>query len=108
MPTPNPHALEFLLTRRSRPAKTLRDPAPTRDELAPILEAAGRTPDHGKLEPWRFVVLSGGALQRLANAARRRAEALELDADQAEKAAKPKKPVEDPHGTDALPRGGVD
>ena len=34
MPDPNPDALTFLLTRRSRPAKTLTGPAPSRAELA--------------------------------------------------------------------------
>lgn len=66
MPAPNPQALEFLLTRRSRPAKTLRAPAPDRDALMPLLTAAARSPDHGKLEPWRFVVLEGQALERMA------------------------------------------
>ncbi|QIE42674.1 nitroreductase family protein [Meridianimarinicoccus aquatilis] len=66
MPDPNPAALEFLLTRRSRPAKTLAAPWPDRDELMPILTAAARTPDHGKLEPWRFIVLTGAAPMRLA------------------------------------------
>ncbi len=49
MPKANPVALEFLLTRRSRPAKTLRGPVPDREALMPILTAAARTPDHGKL-----------------------------------------------------------
>lgn len=66
MPDPNPAALDFLLTRRSRPAKTLIAPYPDRDALMPILTAAARTPDHGKLEPWRFIVLEGKALSRLA------------------------------------------
>lgn len=66
MPTPNPAALEFLLTRRSRPAKTLTGPAPDQAALTEILTAAARTPDHGKLEPWRFVVLQDAALTRLA------------------------------------------
>ncbi|WP_371225889.1 nitroreductase family protein [Roseovarius sp. 2305UL8-3] len=66
MPDPNPDAMAFLLNRRSRPAKTLELPVPTRAELAPILTAAARSPDHGKLEPWRFVVLERGALLRLA------------------------------------------
>lgn len=66
MPEKNPAALEFLLTRRSRPAKTLTTPVPSRDELMPILTAAARTPDHGKLEPWRFIVLERPALERLA------------------------------------------
>lgn len=67
MPDPRPEVLDFLLTRRSRPAKTLTTPVPTHAELAPILVAAARTPDHGKLEPWRFIVLEGAALQRLAD-----------------------------------------
>ncbi len=65
MPPKNPDALEFLLTRRSRPAKTLGLPVPPRDVLETILTAAARTPDHGKLEPWRFIVLERAALLRL-------------------------------------------
>lgn len=76
MPLPNPAALDFLLTRRSRPAKTLVPPGPTRDELARMLTAAARTPDHGKLEPWRFIVLGQGAMPRLAVLAEARGRAL--------------------------------
>ena len=79
MPDPSPAALDFLLSRRSRPAKTLRAPAPTRDELAPLLRAAARSPDHGKLEPWRFIVLEAGAMPRLADLAEARARALRKD-----------------------------
>lgn len=79
MPTPNPAALDFLLTRRSRPAKTLTTPVPDRDALRPLLEAALRSPDHGKLEPWRLVVLEEAALRRLGQAAGARATALGLD-----------------------------
>ncbi len=68
MPDANPEALDFLLTRRSRPAKTLGLPVPDRAELMPLLTAAARTPDHGKLEPWRFVVLGRTALDRLSAA----------------------------------------
>lgn len=66
MPQPDSAALHFLMTRRSRPAKTLRAPGPSRAELLPLLTAAARTPDHGKLEPWRFMVLTKPALVRLA------------------------------------------
>ncbi|NVK16022.1 MAG: nitroreductase family protein [Rhodobacteraceae bacterium] len=66
MPARNDAALDFLLSRRSRPAKTLVAPAPTRDELLPVLTAAARSPDHGKLEPWRFVVVERPAMARLA------------------------------------------
>ncbi|MCU4653995.1 nitroreductase [Roseibacterium sp. SDUM158016] len=61
-----PEVLDFLLTRRSRPPKTLAPPVPGRAELTPLLQAAARVPDHGKLEPWRFIVLERGACQRLA------------------------------------------
>jgi nitroreductase len=86
MPTPNPAALEFLLTRRSRPAKTLRTPVPDRDTVETLLTAAARTPDHGKLEPWRFIVLEKAALVRLAGMVPARAVALSIDPDKAEKA----------------------
>ena len=66
MPDPNPAALDFLETRRSRPAKTLTVPVPSREELLRLLTVAARTPDHGKLEPWRFLVLEKAALTRLA------------------------------------------
>jgi nitroreductase len=81
MPEKNPAALEFLLNRRSRPQKTLIAPVPTREQLLPILTAAARTPDHGKLEPWRFIVLERAALRRLGDLARERASALDLPED---------------------------
>jgi nitroreductase len=87
MPDPNPAALDFLLNRRSRPAKTLGLPVPTPEQLMPILTAASRSPDHGKLEPWRFIVLEGIALRRLGDHARARAWALGLDGEQADKGA---------------------
>ena len=87
MPTPNPAALEFLLSRRSRPAKTLTAPVPSREALLPLLTAAARTPDHGKLEPWRFIVLGQAALARLGQTARLRAQELGYDAEKADKGA---------------------
>ena len=81
MPHPDPAATAFLRTRRSRPAKTLTLPVPSREELLPILETAARTPDHGMLVPWRFVVVGKGAMPRLADLADARATALDLDAE---------------------------
>jgi len=46
-----------LAQRRSAPAQSLTLPAPTQAQLAQILSLGARTPDHGKLFPWRFVVL---------------------------------------------------
>ena len=82
MPDLNADALHFLQTRRSRPAKTLGLPVPDRAALHPLLTAAARTPDHGKLEPWRFIVIERGAMVRLANLAQQRGTALGLEPDQ--------------------------
>ncbi|MBK6467676.1 MAG: nitroreductase [Paracoccaceae bacterium] len=81
MPRPNQAALEFLLTRRSRPAKLFTAPVPSPEALDEILAAALRVPDHGKLEPWRLVVVEGAAFARLADLAEARARTLGGDAE---------------------------
>lgn len=43
-------------------------PSPTREHLDIILRAGIRAPDHGRLKPWRFVVLEGDARSKLADA----------------------------------------
>lgn len=48
-------ALSLLETRRSGRPRDLVAPGPTPVELRRILAVAARTPDHGKLHPWRFV-----------------------------------------------------
>jgi nitroreductase len=55
----SPDVLRFLALRRSTSAVTLAEPAPGADQLADLLRLAARVPDHGKLSPWRFVVLEG-------------------------------------------------
>jgi nitroreductase len=54
--------LSLLLTRRSGKPRDMAGPGPSEAELDTILTIAARTPDHGKLAPWRFVVV--GADQR--------------------------------------------
>lgn len=56
-PVPSDEMKSRLATRRSAPAQALAEPGPSRPEIARILELGARTPDHGKLFPWRFVVL---------------------------------------------------
>ena len=51
--------LTLLETRRSCRPRDLVDPGPTPHELERILRIAMRTPDHGKLHPWRFVHVAG-------------------------------------------------
>lgn len=49
-------------------ATKLAAPGPTREHLERILLAGVRAPDHGRLRPWRFVVLEGAARETLADA----------------------------------------
>lgn len=56
--------LRFLEKRRSGSALTLGQPGPSDAEIARLLTLAARVPDHGKLAPWRFVVLRAEAKDR--------------------------------------------
>lgn len=60
--------------------------APDRDTLQMLLTASARVPDHGKLEPWRFIVLNAPACQRLAQLTQVRGAELALDPDRIAKA----------------------
>jgi nitroreductase len=53
--TTNP--LSLLLSRRSGKPRDMIAPGPDADQLGRILQAASRVPDHGKLAPWRFVIV---------------------------------------------------
>jgi nitroreductase len=61
---PAPDALDLLLSRRSGSAKAMTGPGPSPAQLDAILAAAARVPDHGKLFPWRFIVIAGEARRR--------------------------------------------
>ena len=50
-------ALSLLETRRSGKPRELVGPGPTKEEMDRILTIAARVPDHGKLTPWRFVLV---------------------------------------------------
>ena len=52
-----PAVLDFLASRRSAGALTLEAPGPSAAELDILLRVAARVPDHGKLAPWRMIVL---------------------------------------------------
>jgi len=54
--------LDALLQRRS--AKTLKAPAPDVGALELILASAAAAPDHGRLRPWRFIVIEGDGIGR--------------------------------------------
>jgi len=58
--------VELLATRRSASALTLVEPGPSPAQVEKLLSLAARVPDHGKLFPWRFIVIDGAAKDRLA------------------------------------------
>lgn len=57
----NQAVIDFLLTRKSPPISQLKEPGPDRKQLLEMIRIATRVPDHGLLEPWRFIVYEGGA-----------------------------------------------
>ncbi len=59
--------LALLETRRSGRPRDMIGPGPSEAELERILASAARTPDHGKLFPWRFVIVAEDQRQALAD-----------------------------------------
>ena len=57
--------LRFLAQRRSVPPSLMGGPGPSPQELDAMLTVASRVPDHGKLAPWRFIILEGEARHRI-------------------------------------------
>jgi nitroreductase len=53
--------LDLLLTRNPVSISELHEPGPRDAEIATIIKAASRVPDHGRLEPWRFILYRGDA-----------------------------------------------
>ena len=58
---PSEETIAFLERRRSASAMTLGAPGPTPEEIERLLNVAARAPDHGKLAPWRFIILRDAA-----------------------------------------------
>lgn len=81
----NPAALAFLAARQSQPARRLVEPVPDPVALDDILRLALRVPDHGKLEPWRLIVLTRPDFERMAEAAGARGAELGMEDEQIEK-----------------------
>lgn len=59
--------LAHLTTRRSGKPRDLGLPGPSLDQLRDMVGIAARTPDHGKLAPWRFVIVPDDKRQALAD-----------------------------------------
>jgi nitroreductase len=61
----NETIMDFLLTRTSVPVQDLKAPGPDDAQIAKIIAAASRVPDHGKLAPWRFIIYRGEAREEV-------------------------------------------
>jgi nitroreductase len=72
--------LEFFQQRRSVPSRHLAAPGPSPETLQQMLTLAVRVPDHGKLAPWRFLVIEGEARARMGALLVARKRSLEPDA----------------------------
>ena len=68
LPVPSAELQDRLARRRSAPAQSLTAPGPSPSEIERILLLGARTPDHGKLFPWRFVVMGPQSRADLARA----------------------------------------
>ncbi len=62
----SPDTLALMAGRRSTSAQTLQAPGPSGAQLDDLLRLAARVPDHGKMTPWRFIVMEGEAKAALA------------------------------------------
>lgn len=62
----------LLGSRRSASPKAMGEPGPTPAQLAEILKAAVRVPDHGKLTPWRFILFEDEARAKFGEAMKAR------------------------------------
>lgn len=56
----SPETVQFLAQRKSVPLSQFTGPGPDSDALTKLLTIAARAPDHGRLEPWRFIIYRDG------------------------------------------------
>lgn len=61
----NNDVIDYLLNRRSTSLALMGDERPKDEEIELILKAAARTPDHGKMFPWYFIVIKDGAREKI-------------------------------------------
>ncbi|WP_419901233.1 nitroreductase family protein [Kiloniella sp.] len=59
--------MSFLLSRKSIVTQWMVEPAPSKEDINFMLQAAVTAPDHGWLRPWRFIVIEGEARNKLSD-----------------------------------------
>ncbi len=77
--TVNESTKKFFANRRSVSVKWLKGPGPREEEIAEIIKSALRVPDHGKLEPWRAVLISEESKNKFLTIVENRAQQLSID-----------------------------
>ncbi|WP_343552724.1 NAD(P)H nitroreductase [Pantoea sp.] len=77
-------ALDLLVNRRS--ASRLAEPAPAGEALQNILHAGLRAPDHGTMQPWRFVIVENEGRERFSQLLEQAARESQLDEKAIDKA----------------------
>lgn len=80
----------YLKLRRTIPAAQLVDPGPDPETLREMLTVAARVPDHGKLTPWRFILLDRAAREKIIGGLIRLAEASESESERRQRSEKAK------------------
>ena len=70
-------ALDLLVNRRS--ASRLTEPAPAGEILQNIVHAGMRAPDHGTLQPWRFIIVENEGRERFGRLLEQAARDSDLD-----------------------------
>lgn len=83
------------LTGRVSPAQLI-EPGPSPAQLQTLLTAAARAPDHGRMQPWRFVLIEGEARARLGEVMVQSLKHREPDAPEGKLEAERKKPLRAP------------
>lgn len=78
--------LDFMARRRSHPLVALQSPGPDRAALEELLTRAARVPDHGRMEPWRFILPGPARRAELSRMARAHGEAKGLEPEAIDKA----------------------
>ncbi len=66
--------ITLLETRRSAMLRDMGEPGPDAAQLQTLLRIGARVPDHGKLAPWRFIVIKGAAREKLGDVLARASE----------------------------------
>lgn len=94
--TKNQGELSFLLDQQSVPAAELTDPAPTPADLERILQAAMSAPDHGAMQPFRFLIIEGDARNELSSVFARAVKQRNPQVDDATLAKQKNKPLRSP------------